>query len=371
MAIKVKGCQDLVTEVIETRLCALCGACTGNCPYLAYHNGRVALLDNCTRTDEAQCYEYCPRTYIDMDAISQKIFGTPYGDNEIGTVKEVLMARATDAVVKKKAQYGGVVTALLSLALAEGLIDGAILTKTSDDKTPAPFLAKSADDVLQCAGSSYMACPVLGRYNQIPKEDSSKLGIVAMPCQVLSLTKMKTVPPENRVSIDNVKLVIGLFCTWALSPDKFYRFLKENLDLVKVKKFDIPPPPANRFDVYTASSTISFPLEQIRKFTMPTCAYCLDMTSEFADISVGSVEGTEGWNTVIVRTDAGANLMERARKKGKLQIDKLLASNLEHLKEAALLKKKRALTEIIKSSGDKNNLLYLGLSPQLTKKLLI
>jgi coenzyme F420 hydrogenase subunit beta len=370
MAIKARGCQDLVTEVIETGLCALCGACTGNCPYLAYHNGRVALLDNCTRTDEAQCYEYCPRTYIDMDAMSQKIFGTPYGDNEIGSVKEVFMARATDAVVTKKAQYGGVVTTLLSLALAEGLIDGAVLTKTSDDKTPTPFLAQSVDDVLQCAGSSYMACPVLGRYNQIPKEDGSKLGIVAMPCQVLSVAKMKAEPPENRVSIGNVKLVIGLFCTWALSPDKFYRFLKENLDLVKVKKFDIPPPPANRFDVYTASGKTSFPLEQIRKLAMPACSHCLDMTSEFADVSVGSVEGTEGWNTVVVRTDTGADLMERAKKKGKLQIDKLPESNLEHLKEAALLKKKRAVKEIVQKSGDKNNLLYLGLSARLTEKLL-
>jgi len=365
-----KGCKELVSEVIETRLCALCGACTGNCPYLTYYKGRITLLDNCSRTDEAQCYEYCPRTYTDMNAISQKIFGTPYGENEIGTVKDVFMARATDNRIKKKAQYGGAVTALLSLALTEGVIDGAVLTKTSDDKSPAPFLAQSVDDVLKCAGSSYMACPVLGRYNQIPKDDSSKLGIVAMPCQVLSVAKMKTVPPANRVSIGNVDMVIGLFCTWALSPDTFYQFLKENLDLSKVKKFDIPPPPANRFDVYTASGKTSFPLEQIRKHTMLACSHCLDMTSEFADISVGSVEGTEGWNTVIVRTDAGADLMQRAKRKGKLQIDKLPESNLEHLKEAALLKKKRALNEIVKRSGDKKNLLYLSLSSQLTKKLL-
>jgi coenzyme F420 hydrogenase subunit beta len=94
------------------------------------------------------------------------------------------------------------------------------------------------------------------------------------------------------------------------------------------------------------------------------------MTSEFADVSVGSVEGTEGWNTVIVRTDGGADLIEIAKKKGKLQVDKLPASNLEHLKEAALFKKKRAMNEIVKKSGDKNNLLYLGLSPRLTEKLL-
>jgi coenzyme F420 hydrogenase subunit beta len=366
----IKGCKELITEVIETGLCALCGACTGNCPYLAYHNGRIALLDNCSRTDEAQCYQYCPRTYTDMNALSNEIFGKPYSENELGTLIDVLMVRATDDVVREKAQYGGAVTSLLSLALAEGLIDGAVLTKTSDDKAPAPFLAQSIKAALQCAGSSYMACPVLDRYNQIPKGDSNKLGIVAMPCQVLSVAKMKAEPPKNRVNICNVKLVIGLFCTWALSPDRFYQFLKENLDLAKVKKFDIPPPPANRFDVYTQSGKTSFPLEQIIKFTMPTCAYCLDMTSEFADISVGSVEDKKEWNTVIVRTEAGADLMERAKKKGTLHIDNLPASNLQHLKEAALLKKKRALNEIVKRTGNKSNLLYLKLSPPLTKKLL-
>ena len=59
-----------------------------------------------------------------------------------------------------------------------------------------------------------------------------------------------------------------------------------------------------------------------------------------------------------------------AKKKGKLEIQKLPASNLEHLKEAALLKKKRAVDEIVRRSGDKNNLLYLNLSQRLTEKLL-
>jgi len=103
---------------------------------------------------------------------------------------------------------------------------------------------------------------------------------------------------------------------------------------------------------------------------MPTCAYCLDMTSEFADISVGSVEGIEGWNTIIVRTANGAKLLEMARKQGKLEIDALPAANLAHLKEAALNKKKRALGEIIRRTGDKKKLLYLDLAPSLVNKLL-
>ena len=366
---KVKGCKELFSEVIDKGLCTLCGACTGGCPYLVSYKGRIVLLDNCTLS-EGQCYQYCPRTYTDMDATSQHVFAVPYSEDELGTTREVLMARSTDSVTKEKAQYGGTVTTLISLAMVEGLIDRAILTRTTDDKTPKPFLAQNPEEVLQCAGSSYMACPILETYNNIPGDNNYGLGIVATPCQVLALSKMKKEPPQQRFSINNTKLVIGLFCTWALSPDGFHQFLGENLNLPRVTKFDIPPPPANRFDAYTPSGTMSFPLDQIRKFTMPACTYCLDMTSEFADISVGSVEGIEGWNTVIIRTNTGAELMEMAKKQGKLETDSLPAENLAHLKEAALLKKKRALDEIIKKSGDKKDLLYLGLSESMADKLL-
>jgi len=369
MDVKVKGSKELLTEVIDAGLCTLCGACAGGCPYLVSYKGRIVLLDSCS-ISEGQCYQYCPRTYTDMDAISQGVFGTPYSSDELGTTRAVLMARSTDTRIKEKAQYGGTVTTLLSLALEEGLIDGAILTKMSDDKTPGAFLARSREEILQCTGSNYMACPILEALNHITKDSTEKLGIVAMPCQVLALGKMKKEPPQNRVSIGNVKLVVGLFCTWALSPDGFHQFLKEKLDLPQVTKFDIPPPPANIFDAYTPSGKISFPLDEIRKFIMPACTYCLDMTSEFADISVGSVEGIEGWNTVIVRTDVGAQLIEMAKEKGKLEVDTLPLENLAHLKKASLLKKKRALQQIITRSGDRNNLLSVGLKQSITDKLL-
>jgi coenzyme F420 hydrogenase subunit beta len=369
MDTKGKGSKELFNEVIDAGLCTLCGACAGSCPYLVPYKGRIVLLDNCTLA-EGQCYQYCPRTYTDMNALSQLVFGVPYSEDELGTAKEVLMTRSTDTRIKERAQYGGTVTTLLSLALAEGLIDSAVMSKTSDDKTPKAFLARNMEEVFQCAGSNYMACPVLAELNRIPTDGEESVGVVVIPCQALALAKMKKAPPQNRVSIGNVKLVIGLFCTWALSPDGFYHFLEENLDLSQVLKFDIPPPPADRFDAYTQSRVVSFPLDQIRKYIMSTCRYCLDMTSELADISVGSVEGIEGWNTVIVRTNTGAELVEMAKAKGKLETDKLPPQNLAHLKEAALLKKKRALEEIVKRSGDRSNLLYVSLPENMVDKLL-
>lgn len=365
----VKGCRELYADVIEAGLCTLCGACVGSCPYLVPYRGRIVMLDKCT-IDDGQCYKYCPRTHVDMDVLSGHVFGLPYSGDDLGTAREVLTARSTDASIRRRAQYGGTVTALLSLALEESLIECAVMSRTAGDKTPAPFLARSAEEVMACAGSNYMACPVLGTLSRMPKESGETVGVVTTPCQGLALAKMMLDPPQNRASIDNVRLVIGLFCTWALAPGTFHRFLEENLDLPQVVKFDIPPPPANRFDAYAASGKVSFPLDRVREYVMPTCAYCLDMTSEFADVSVGAVEGMEGWNTVVVRTERGAELVERAKAKGRLETGELPPENRAHLNEASLLKRRRALSEIVKRSGDRSDLLYVGLSPGVAERLL-
>jgi len=369
MVTKTKGIGDLFKEVIDKGLCTVCGACVGDCPYVVFYRGKIRMLDFCNRT-EGHCYEYCPRTYTDLDAISNKIHSTPYTGDEIGTVKKVLMARAGDAKTRTKGQYGGTVSALLAMALDNGLIDAAILSKNTDEKLPAGFVARSAAQVMEGAGSNYMAYPALEALNRLPKDSKDRLGVVVTPCQAIALAKMVASPPSQRVSMSNVRLTIGLFCTWALAYDRFYEFIKNNVTPAKIKKFDIPPPPANRLDLYIGKEIKSYSLDEVRKYRMPTCAFCLDMTAEFTDISVGSVEGVEGWNTVIVRTQRGMDIIADAEKKGRLEIKELPAQNLVHLKEAALIKKARAVQEIVKKTGDKNDLMYLGISDNLKGKLL-
>jgi coenzyme F420 hydrogenase subunit beta len=369
MVTATKGMKELYADVINTGMCAVCGACIGDCPYSVFYKGKIRMLDYCNRT-EGHCYEYCPRTYTDLDALSQKVHGAPYKGDEIGVVREILMARAIDKKVLSKAQYGGVVTTLLSAAINEGIIDKAIVTRTGKDKLPAGFVASSAKEVLDCAGSNYMAFPALEALNRMPRDSKDRLGIVVTPCQAMALAKMRLSPPTQRASLDNVKLVIGLFCTWALAYDRFYQFLKDNVDLPRVKKFDIPPPPANRFDVYMGKEVKSFSLDEVRNYRMPTCTLCIDMTAEFTDLSVGSVEGTEGWNTVIVRTQRGEDIVGIAKKKGLIEVKAVPAAGLAHLKEASLNKKARALKEIVKKTGSKEDLLYLGMPKDVRDKLL-
>jgi len=366
---EVKGSKELLEGVVDAGLCTFCGGCAGGCPYLLPYQGRIVLLDNCTLS-EGQCYQYCPRTYTDLDAVSQKVFGVPFSKDEVGIVREIFLARSTDAEIHEKAQDGGTVTTLLSVALAEGVIDGAVETKMSDDKTPSGFIARNREELLQCAGDSYEPSPVLEALNHIPKESTEKLGVVGLPCHVTSVSKRKTYPPQNRVNINNVKLVIGLFCGWDLT-NGFHQFLREKFDLSQVIKFDIPHHPAHTFDLYTKSGKESVELDEIKKFINPACSYCWDMTAELADISVGSGRAMfKGWNTVIIRSKAGAKLMDIARKKGALETQPIPIESLTNLKRVALKRKKKALGNIIAKTGDKKNLLYLGLPEDMVNKLL-
>jgi coenzyme F420 hydrogenase subunit beta len=262
------------------------------------------------------------------------------------------------------------VTALTCFALDEGLIDSAVLTASDENVLPSGTLATNTAQVRGSAGSNFVAAPTVAAFNRESGKEIQRIGVVATPCQALALAKMKASPLDNRNNIDKLKLTIGLFCTWALRYEEFARFLAAKAPLGQIVKFDIPPPPANVFRVFADSGSTDIPLDQVRPFIRPACEVCIDMTAEFADISVGSAEGVEGWNTLIIRSDAGRELVEAARGKGIIETAPLPQQNLDHLKEASLLKKKKGLNKVIETTGSDENLLYLRLTSEAVKRLL-
>ena len=124
---------------------------------------------------------------------------------------------------------------------------------------------------------------------------------------------------------------------------KIEAFLAERMSLPDVVKVDIPPPPASVLEVYLKEGRREFPLDEIRPLVPETCGYCPDMTSEFADVSVGVLEGRPDMNTLIVRTERGEEIVREARRLGYLELDEMPQENLEHLVWAAGNKKKRGV----------------------------
>lgn len=363
-----KGASGLEQEVLSQGLCTSCGACVNICPYIKVVKDKVAVIEPCGLT-EGKCYGFCPRTPTDIAALDKFVFGKTRSDYSLGPYTSIEMAQAKDSEVRCRAQYGGVVSALMKFALDTGEISNAVLTKPFDGALmPSSVLAKESSQLAECAGSNYIASATLAMLNEATKQGKDSIALVGIPCQVLALRKMQA--SKHDTGAKGVKLVIGLFCTWALSYKGFYEFLKGKVDPSLIRHIDIPPPPANIMVLETAAGDVRFSLDEVRKFIKPTCGLCYDMTSEFADISVGMVEGIEDWNTLIVRTPAGKKFIDKAKKAGVINTRPLEQTRLEHLRGASFIKKKRAVDAIRKRTNDKNNLLYLRLSAQEKNKYL-
>lgn len=362
-----KGLQALESKVIAKDDCTLCGACVSLCPYLRSAQGRIVKMHPCDLT-EGRCFDYCPRTPVDLDGLHQEVFGRKYEDIELGPLKSILMARATDGAIREKAQTGGVVTALVTFAIQQGIIDRAVLTHRGHSLLPQGIVVSGTEEILDCAGSSYVASPTLEALNREPPDGEQRIGVVGTPCQVLALAKMRASRLEKRTPVDRVALTIGLFCTWALTYKPFLDYLGNRLNRQDIVKLDITPPPERLLKVFTAEEIIEIPLDEIRPFVRPACGVCMDMTSELSDLSVGTVEGIDGWNTVIVRTESGEDLIKRAIGAGIIEERSLPRENREHLKHASLLKKQRAL-RALKERGELHGG-YLVLASELIETIL-
>lgn len=339
---KIFGANQLVEDVHDRGLCIGCGACVNLCPYFKNYRGKTAMLFPCTLSS-GRCYASCPKAELDLDELSAIYFQKPYDGSPLGSHREVFIARAGSAAAKGEYQAGGTVSALMAFALKKGLIDAAVLTGR-EGMVPVPRLVTDPEEVKGCATSKYMAAPTLAGLNQGVREGFRRMGVVATPCQVMSVAKMRSNQLNKEDFEDPVALVVGLFCTWALDARALTDFLSQKLDVAKIRKMDVPPPPSEVFIVETEDGKLEIPLDEIRALVPDACQVCPDMTSEWADVSVGVLEGAPDWNTLIVRTEKGEQLVRDASEAGYLTLDKIAAENLDHLCFAASNKKKRALT---------------------------
>ncbi len=161
-----------------------------------------------------------------------------------------------------------------------------------------------------------------------------------------AVAKWRTNPLAREDFADRVSLTIGLFCNWSLDQRLLHSFLAERMDTSRIKGMDIPPPPANVLVVDLGDERVEIPLDEIRPFIPETCGLCPDMTSEWADLSVGMFEGRPGWNTLLVRSQKGIALVAGAVEAGLLITEPMPEINLKHLEQAAGNKKQRAFLRL-------------------------
>ena len=365
MNIKIMGQKELNQAVRDAHFCTGCGACVNLCPYQASYRDQVVMLHSCD-LKEGGCYAFCPRTPTDLEDLKKRLFDPKDLTRELGAVKGFYITRAADPKVRARAQHGGTVTALITLALREGIIDTAILAEEGRDLLPQGVTVQDPDGIRKRSRSKFVVSPNVAEFNRLAKEGGKKIGVVATPCQALALAKMRMKPLKNYAErIGQLKLVIGIFCGWALSWRSLVEVLRKKIALSEIEGMDIPPSKYHLLQLYTKKGTIDISLDEVTSSVRGACWYCPDLTAEFSDLSVGSArlpegwEQAKGWNQVIVRTPAGQNLLNLAKEKGLLEFRKVPDENLPKLKTASLGKKRTAMKNLKFRSRDEKNLYFL------------
>jgi coenzyme F420 hydrogenase subunit beta len=289
------------------------------------------------------CWDFCPRgglryealwppsTVDEDEAVAPtevrsdssdpyfKITGGPPADG-LGAVLERYAVRA--GARSDEVQDGGAVTALLVGLLASGEIDGALVSKPSDDPDEqwkgVATIATTPAEVAAASGSFYNQTMALAELDLSGYDLPAKprIAVVGTPCEIQGIRAMQARRwPTGAHRVDAVVLTIALLCTKSFDyQGLMLQLLQEDraIDLDRVSKVDVI---RGRMIVEYRDGELAVdePIKNFHGAALKGCDECADFLGRSADLSVGSVGSMDGWSSVLVRSERGRRALDNAR----------------------------------------------------------
>jgi coenzyme F420 hydrogenase subunit beta len=302
-------------------LCTSCGMCVGICPTEAVsivkneYSQYIPLFDEEKCTQCNKCIKSCPG--IDITSSQQ---------SGIGVFQKIYLACSSDKSQRSAGSSGGVITALSSWMLSEGIIEKAILLNSTESPINSEIsIITSAEAVMQCSGSKYVAYPICEAIQEFSKNSL----ITTLPCQSIAINKARK----------HKGYIFGLFCSKAYINYRKGSWPGQVAIDTSNRKIRIP---YNR-SYYTAISNGDF-------FTIQGCLLCPDYFNENADISFGDPWGFKidqelllGKTVVIVRSSKGLELIERAISNKKIIAEEITEEQVINGHQGGVYFKKRSI----------------------------
>lgn len=331
----------LLETLIAKGFCTGCGTCIAACPadaLLLRRNQELGVfepeIDRTTCKRCGQCIQVCPQLDMGEHTNASDSSGK-IEDQLIGNYIALHLGYANDDVIRYRSTSGGLVTQLLLFALDKGIIDGALLTRMSnndDSPNPETFIARTKEEILEASRSKY--CPVpanvaLKQLLQLP--ENGKFAVVGLPCHLNGIRKAE----ENNERLKKrIVLHFGLFCSHSFSFKGLeflchrYNITIQDIDTIRFRGNGWP----GSIEIQCKDgSRISFQNNEplwdsvfnTLYFTPKCCLFCDDLTAEASDLSFGDAwiteimqNETEGMSIVIARTSEGKKLLDAATSNG-------------------------------------------------------
>ena len=297
-----------ISRVVKLSQCTSCGTCSAFCPKEAI---RLNLddaqgvflpdvdLNKCNSC--GICLKVCPGAEVNFETLSKHVFGKEnLSHGLLGHFCDCYVggSNSYDSSLTPQVASGGVATQLLTFALEQGLIDGALVTRMSEKEPlkPESFVATTTAEILSAAGSKYCSCPTNIGLRKLVKSEG-KFAVVGLPCQIHAVRKAQLAFPALKKKIP---VAIGLFCAHAttrMGTDVILRKLK--LTGTQVSKLTYrghgwpgyltaETNDGGHYSLpYAGSFRSYYPVFDSYFFVPWRCLFCQDHFNTLADISLG------------------------------------------------------------------------------------
>ena len=333
-----------VKAVHEGQACSGCGTCQAACPVgcIVVDDGKVTIdMDKCIRC--GLCYTACPRSFLPKKAMEWATKNAAFTADELkaGNYIEAWSARTLNENIARCAQDGGIASSLLLQAFQTNEISAAIGAGIKEGMPwkPEPRVLRSAEDVANVAGTKYVNTPSLGLLQGL--KDVPAIAVVGTPCMMQALKKID-IYPAGTIKTSNIKYRIGIFCMESFTHAAVKQLCEETFgtSLENVTKMNIKE---GQFIAFTADGEQkSESMKEVTHLARAGCHCCHDLSSELADISVGSIGSPDGWNSVLVRNATGKTLFDAAVDAGLIEKKYLdeVEPGISLVKKLAMIKKR-------------------------------
>ncbi len=335
------------------------------------------------------CYEACPGHSVDFQGISDALFGDIPENIALGRYLGCYVGHATDESIRCSSASGGLVSSLLIFALEHGLIDGALVTRMcrDDPLQPESFIARTKEEILAAASSTYGPVPVNATLQEILGSDD-RIAVVGLPCHIQGIRKAEQRIPELARQI---RYRISLACSMNFSFRGTERFLQNlgitpaNVAAFEYRGWGWPGSVLVRLKD-GAECTIPYAecYRQLGPYSLWRCTLCSDMLGELSDLTCGDAwtrdSGRDGprlatlpkiaqtdslgSSFAVSRTPEAEELLEGAASNGTIELSELDLQDLLAGQNHALFKKRKlgARRLLCRLAGQR--------VPQYTQKLL-
>jgi len=336
-----------IEAVVKEGLCTGCGTCAGMCPVAAIDmikcNSKgtyVPLLDRERCTQCGICLEVCPGHSVDFEQLNVAFFAKEPEDTVLGNYLNCHTGYATDREIRYHSASGGLVTALLIFALEEGLIDGALVTRMSQENPlePQPFVARTREEIVSASKSKYCPVPANVALREILSEDG-RYAVVGLPCHIQGIRKAEE---ANKTLRDRIVLHLGIFCAHTVSfTGTEFLLWKRHIAQENIIGLDYRGEgwPGGMSIYLNDGSRVFVPYLDVWRVFNPAfyplrCTLCCDGASELADISFGDAwlpefsDDESGTSAIVSRIPKGEELLQHMAAKGSIKLNGIAAARI-------------------------------------------